>query len=282
MLLRPPIRPLLVLLLALLAGLPAAAESSADARRWLDKVARIYDDGSFTVDYTATIDLGQVGQAIRGILGGKMTYGDRSHRRLEMAVTLSGLPGAAGEEQAPMEIEMLSVSDGKVIWTELDLKELGGRQVMKIAQADVDKLPADQGVGGFAANPGGMDPVAQLELITRKLDFEVLSVTDGKVTLRGTLAAGERDSLGQLGALGADSFLLVLAESNGYPIEMSATAGPRQAGESDAAAGEPVVRMRFENLRQVERADLPAGIFEYQPPDGVPVTDLATMLGAAN
>ena len=276
---RPFLNRLLVLTLAVASASPVVAGSSPEARRWLDKVVGIYESGPFTVDYTATIDLGQMGQAIRGEIDGEITYGDRSHRRLEMTMALAGLPGGGGDgEQTPMEMAMISVSDGSVVWTEIDMKALGSRQVMKIALEDVEKLASGQGLGGFAANPSSMDPVAQLEMLTENLDFEVSEVKNGRVTLTGKLVAEKQGSLGQLGALGVDSFVLILEEATGFPVEMS-------AGSLDGSSGpvaEPVVRMRFANLKQVEKTALPDGIFEYQPPDGIPVTDLATMLGAAN
>lgn len=268
---------LLVVALSLTSLAPAAAQSSAAAREWLEKMAGFYNSGPFTVDYAATLDLSQMGQAIRGEISGHMVYGDRTHRRLEITLALDGMPAASGETQAPMELEMLSISDGEVIWTEIDMKTMGGRQVMKIAQDDVEKLAASQGLGGFASNPSSMDPVAQLELLAENLDVEVVSIEAGKVTLQGKLAADKREALGQLGALGIDTFQLVLEEKTGFPIEM--TFGPTAPGSGDA---DPVIRMRFENLKKVDRSALPAGIFEYQPPDGVPVTDLAAMLGEAN
>jgi len=260
-------RPLfgLVAVLLMIAAPAARSESSAEAREWLSKMMAIYDEGPFTMDYSAILDLDQVGQPIRGELGGKITYGDRHHMRTEMQLKLTGLPGGDGDGSSPMELEMLTVSDGKIMWTDVDMAELG-RQVMKISVEDAEELAASQGAAGFAGNPASMDPVAQLEMLTKMLDFEVAGVSDGRVTLRGKIPSGSSESLGALGSLGVDTFELVIDDKTGFPVEL-------RAGEPDT-----VIRMEFRNLKQVSRDALPDGIFDYMPPEGVAVTDLAAML----
>ena len=210
-----------------------------------------------------------MGQPIRGTLQGHVTYGDREHLRQEMKMSLSGLPGGDGQSAAQMEI--LSVSDADLIWTEVRMPGGGAPQVMKISRQDADKLAASQ-LGALGANPTSMDPVAQLETMSRTMDFELLEVSGGRVSLLATAGAESLAQLGQLGALGVDSFLLVLDESTGFPVEMRA---------GDPRTGDPaVIHMRFEDLTTVEAGKLPQGAFEYTPPEGVPVTDLGAMLGA--
>ncbi len=242
---------------------PAAkAETSPEAQAWLEKMIAVYDQGPLTMDYVATIDLNQVGQEIQGDLDGTITYGDRRHMRMALKVKLAGLAAGADPEEA-MELSMLTVSDGETIWSDIDMAL--GRQVMRIAIEDAERLAASQG-SGFAGNPSSMDPVAQLELLTKTLDFELEGVKDGRVTLRAQVKPEARDGLGQLGALGAEAFVMVIDEKTGHPIEL-------WAGEP-----KPVIRMQFRNLKQVSRDSLPEGVFDYTPPDGVPVTDLAAML----
>ncbi len=253
----------LALTALLLFPLAAAAEDPG-AGPWLEKLIQLYDRGPFTFGFSADIDLGAMGQPIRGALEGQITYGDREHLRQEMTMSLSGLPGSDG--QTPAKMGLLSVNDGEATWTEVEM--MGSRQVMKISHADAAKLAAGQ-AGALGANPATMDPVAQLETMSRTLDFELVGVAAGKVSLRAKASAENLAQLGQLGALGVDEFLLVLDESTGFPVEIK--------------AGEPaVVHMTFRDLKLVGRGDLPAGVFDYNPPDGLPVTDLGAMVGAGS
>ena len=258
-------------LLAVWLGIAAPAarsETSPEAQGWLTKMMAIFDSGPFTLDYVVHLDLEQMGQPIQGELGGKITYGDRHHKRMEMRMKLSGLPGAGGDGSTPMELDLLTVSDGEILWTEIDMAGMG-LQVMKISVEEAEKLAESQAGAGFAGNPASMDPVAQLEMLTSILDFEVVEESGGRVTLRGKNASGSPESLGGLGTLGVDTFDLVIDARTGFPIEI-------RAGDP-----EPVIRMELENLRQVSRDALPDGIFVYEPPEGVTVTDLAGVLGSA-
>ena len=266
-----PHRPFLALALLtalLLPTLPAAAEGRT-ADQWLEKLMELYERGPFTFGYSADIDLGAMGQPIRGTLEGRVTYGDRQHLRQEMKMSLSGLPGSNGQEPATMDL--LSVNDGEVTWTEVEM--MGTRQVMKISHADAEKQAAGQ-TGALGANPATMDPVAQLETMSRTMDFELLGVADGRVSLHATAGAESLAQMGQLGALGVDQFVLVLDEATGFPIEIKA--GSPQDG------GEAVVHMTFRDLKMVDRGDLAAGVFEYTPPEGLPVTDLGAMVGVGS
>lgn len=260
-------RPLFGLVSALLViAAPAAkSESSAEARQWLSKMMAVYDHGPFTMDYAASLDLSQMGQPIRGGFDGKITYGDRHHLRMEMRLELTGLPGADGESSSPVQLEMLTVSDGEIMWTEIDMAEMG-RQVMKISVEQAEELAASDSAG-LAGNPASMDPVAQLEALADTLDFEVAAVSDDRVTLRGRVPAGGAEGLGTLGTLGVETFYLVVDAETGFPVEM-------RAGEPA-----PAIRMEFRNLRRLSRDALPPDVFVYRPPEGVAVTDLAAMLG---
>ncbi|MEE8522840.1 MAG: hypothetical protein V3T72_02825, partial [Thermoanaerobaculia bacterium] len=77
---------------------PARAESSPEARVWLEKMIAVYDQGPLTMDYTASLDLKQLGQPISGGIEGNIIYGDRRHMRMEMRIVADGTDG----ESPPM------------------------------------------------------------------------------------------------------------------------------------------------------------------------------------
>lgn len=256
---RTTIRLLLGALLILLA-MPASGETTPEAGKWLEKLLSLYDRGPFKVDYSATLDMSSLGQPMAGTMRGTITQADRTHSRMELEMEMTGMPGTT----EPMQIRMTNVTDGEVIWTEMNNPALGGTQVTRISLADADKMA--QSMGGGLGSPSSMDPVAQLETLSRTMDFEVVETGGGTVTLRGTITAETRAKLAALAAPGVEAFILVLDERTGFPKEV------RAAGEK------PFVAMRFENLKFVDANALPAGLFEYVPAEGVPVMDLGAML----
>ncbi len=257
---RPTIRLLLGAFL-ILAASPAIADSSPDAQKWLEKLISIYDRGPFKVDYEADLDMSGLGQPFSGKLTGKLTQADRTHSRVELSIDMAGQPGMP---EGGMSMSMLNVTDGSTVWTEMDNPALGGRQVTKLSLADLKKL-GDSG-GGVGVSPASMDPVAQLETLTKTMDFEVLEKAGGTVTLRGKITDATRAQLGMLAAPGVEGFIFVIDQETGFPIEV------RADGET------PFVTMRFRNLELIDPASLPAGLFEYSPPEGLPVMDLGPML----
>lgn len=252
----------LALLLGALAS-PAAAETTPQAREWLEKLTSFYERGPFTTDYSASFDLAAGGTPAKGRMDGRITYGDRRHMRMEMRLEMASLPGLQGNGNQPIEMKIASVSDGEFTWTELDMPAMGGKQVMKLGIDNAAELAGGQlGMGGLQ----NVDPIAQLEAMTEVMSFEVVERSAGRVTLRGKLAENADADLKQLRSLGIDAVVLVLDAETGAPLEL-------RAGD------EPKVRMEFSNLKQVERGSLPPGVFEYKPPDGVPVIDLAAIIG---
>lgn len=257
-------RRLVLLLAGLLCASAAAATTSPQARQWLDKMASFYDRGPFTADYSASFALGAGTTPIKGRMDGRITYGDPRRMRMDMRLEMENLPGLASGGDGPVEMKILSVSDGEFIWTEIESPAMGGKQVMKLGiDAAAEMAGGQLGMGGLQ----NVDPIAQLEAMTRVMDFEVAERSSDRVTLRGELVEENGDGLAQLRSMGIDSILLVLDAETGAPLEM-------RAGE------EPRVRMEFRNLKRVDRGALPQGVFDYKPPEGVQVIDLAAVAGA--
>ncbi len=257
----PTIRLLLGVSLILTLASPATAESSPDAQKWLEKLISIYDRGPFKVEYEADLDMSSLGQPFSGKLSGRLTQADRSHSRVEIQLDMTNPPGMP---EGATSLSMLNVTDGATVWTETDNPAAGGRQVTKLSLADLDEL--GDSMGGFGASPASMDPVAQLETLTQTMDFEVVEISGGTVTLRGTITGATRDKLGMLAAPGIEGFIFVIDQETGFPIEV------RADGET------PFVTMRFRDLELLDPASLPMDLFTYSPPEGLPVMDLGPML----
>lgn len=249
---RTTIHCLLGAILIFLASSPVAGETSPEAREWLAKLTSTFEQGPFRVDYTADLNLATLG--FSGTLQGRFAQADATHSRMELELELTVPPGMSSE---PMRMKVLNVSDGTTVWTEMENPALGGRQVSKVALADVEKLNAGA-TAGLAIDPAGMDPVAQLKSLSETMEFAVVERGDGRVTLRGRLTDQTNAMLAQLAGPNP-SFLFVLDERTGFPIELRAEGDP------------PFVVVRFSDPQRPEA--LPAELFEYTVPAGVAVTD---------
>ncbi len=258
----PTIRLLLAALLILTIAAPASADSSPEAQQWIDKLVAIYDQGPFKVDYEAELDMSSLGQPLSGSLTGNLTQADRTHSRIEIALDM---PNPPGMPEGGTSLSMLVVTDGTTVWTEMDNPAFGSRQVTKVSLEDLKKVGESQG-GGLAVTPGSMDPVAQLENLSRTLDFEIVEQAGGSVTLQGKITEKTRANLGMLAAPGVTGFILVIDEKTGFPTQV------RADGEN------PFVTMHFRNLKFVDRASLAESLFKYSPPQDVPVMDLGPTL----
>ncbi len=234
-----------LLILSLVA--PSFADSSPEAQKWLEKLIAIHELGPFRVDYEAELDMSSLGQPLSGTLKGKLVQVDGTRSRVELALDL---PAPEGMPESGMSMSMLLVKDGKTLWTEMS-SPVAGCQVTETALAALGQ--ADGSTGGLGIDPSTMDPVAQLENLSRTMDFEVLEKTGGTVTLHGKVTDDTRANLGIMAPPGVDGFILVIDEKTGFPTQV------RAAGET------PFVTMHFRNLEFLDEANLPEGQFEYSP-----------------
>jgi outer membrane lipoprotein-sorting protein len=245
-------------LVAVAFAAPAWAESSAEAKVWLEKMGEMYGHGPFSMDYDATMQTAQMGQTVDVTMDGKVTYGDEKHMRMDLNMKM----GMAG---ATMDTKMLGVADGEIMWMEVESPMMGGRQIMKVALDRMDDL-AKTG-GGAAMGGGSMDPMSQVRDLAERYDFQVADVSGGRVTLTATLSDEDLKDIPQAqGTEDADKLALVLDEKTGVPVEV------RMGGDT------PYVTMHFNNLKSHEPGSLPDDYFTYTPPEGAQVVDLGQMM----
>ncbi len=244
------LRQVLAAFIILSLALPTFADSSPEAQKWLDKLIAFHELGPFKVDYQADLDMSGLGQPIAGTLKGKLSQADNNHSRVELSLDL---PGADGSN---MSMSMLMVKDGEKLWTEMS-NPIAGCQVTETSLAELEKNT--NSATGFAVSPTSMDPIAQLENLSRTMDFEVLEKTAGTVTLRGNITEETRTQLGVMAPPGVDGFILVIDQKTGFPTQV------RAEGET------PFVTMNFNNLERLDAASLPEGQFDYSPSQGCQV-----------
>lgn len=254
------------MLLALLAGGTALAASTPEAEKLLTRMVELVDEGPFEVDYSADLQMAAMGTPMSVTMGGHMTQTDREHMRMTMDMSMAP---EAGGEQGSMTINVLMVSDGSVMWTEMNNPLMGGKQVMKIGLEQAKKLsegPAGMGM----AQMGGMDPISQIRQLTEMFDFDVTERADGKAKLSADMTPEALAKMGVPGeaASAMTSFVMVIDEKTGFPSEL------HLGGE------EPLMVMRFSNFKPFDASKAEPGMFSYAPPEGVQVMDLGAMVDA--
>jgi outer membrane lipoprotein-sorting protein len=239
-------------------ALPAQAETSAEAKAWLEKLSQIYNKGPVSMDYVVTTQTSQMGQSADLTMTGKVTYGDERHLRMDFNMTMA-MAGAA------MEMKALSVADGETMWMDVESPMMGGRQVMKVA---LDRVGDLDKAGGGGMGGGSMDPMSQIRELTEKYDFQVTDVSGGRVTLTAELNAEQMKEMTQgQGSADAGKLTLVIDEKTGVPLEFS------------MGGATPFVTMQLSNAVFHEPGSLPEDFFTYVPPEGAMVVDLEQMMG---
>ncbi len=232
-----------------------SAEPTPEAQKWLLKLADVYAKGPLEVDFELEIGTVPVpGAPPGGKISGHLIQKDRSHQRMEVAMDMGGMP-----------VKMKTINDGTLIWTEMDMG--GNKQVIKLSPEAAEKAAQSQ---GLAPGMGGnFDPVSQIEQMSKIVNFDLVGVEGGQVTLRGELNEENRSAAFGGGAMpGLEAITIVIDEKTSFPSRIV------MGGE------QPIITMSFTNLKFVKASELPEGTFEYTPPEGVPVMDAAAMMGA--
>lgn len=243
---------------AALAVLPGSVlgEATPEARKWLDKMASLYDQAPLSADFELTLGAGS-GMPVSGTALGKLLLKDRKHQRVEMKMTMGGADAGSGQAT---EIELLSVTDGEATWTEMNMGF--GRQVIRLSLEDAEKMAGAPGMGMNA-----IDPISQVEQLTKMMDVELVSVDGGEVTLAAKMTEEAKAAMGRTAVPVGGELTLVLDEKTGYPIRMT------------FGGDEPMMKLETTRFELVEESALPAGSFSYTPPEGVQVIDAAQMMG---
>ena len=233
-----------LLLTLLVAGsAPVGAES---ASHWLETSLRFFERGPSAAGVSLSIQSGEGDQAAIVSAGGSVTYGDATHMRVSMWMTLlrTGKPS--------QELNVLMVADGETLWTEIESPD-AGVQVTKESLEQQER--GSSSLGGLAP----ADPLAQFRNAQELFDFEVAEEGAHQVVLRGKLKPGVENQLAQLSEMAGQpaTVLLALDPESGAPLRMEVTAGA-------------LFRMdlSIEKLTLLDAAVLTDGTFAYQPPAG--------------
>jgi hypothetical protein len=253
----------LALLGSLVIASAAVGESTQEALQWLGRMADVYQGEPFTYTYDVQMQVTDLGRTASLSTKGRSTQSDRTHFRIEATMEMTA-PGA----EAPLEINLLGVSDGEVVWVETD-DPGGGSQVIRMP---LDKLEQIADTTPWARNFTQMDPVGQVEDLAQLFDFAVVENSQWAVTLRADMT-GEGLEVAKEVFPGIDpealtELVLVIDVNTGFPKEMRVGSNP------------PVMVMRFTRPERLSEAS--ETLFVYTPPEGAALTDLGALIEEAS
>lgn len=235
-----------------------------DAKAWLLKMAENYSK-AFTVDYLGDMSLDTNGMNMKMAIKGKMTYRDARHMRMKLDIEMN-----MGEQL--MSMNMFQVADGTTMWMKMNM--MGNDQVMKMDLGEMEKMLEDgSGNLGQFSNILSMNPMHQIENMSKIIDFKLDGIADGKVTLTGVMNDEFFKTMGANQGPMPEGFdgqmVMILNKKSAFIEELIL-----------GSAEKPLMKMRFENLKFLKPDNLGDDLFQFTPPEGVPVMDLIKQMKA--
>ncbi len=248
-----------VLVLFSLATPFGAQESASD---WLEKMADRAAQGHYKFRFNADVAVVQEGMQAGVKIDGSMNYvtSNRFKAGFNVSMDMGGMAVAMSTK---------TIADGTNFWVEIDSPMLGGKQVMSGTTEQLEKL-AEMGGADLSGLSGmGQDPIEQISGLVEAFDMEVRGIDDGRVTLHAAITPEQLAGSPELGALGdaIDAITLVLDAEEGLPIQLQV------AGE------QPIMTIDFVDYEFFGADEIRDADYTYTPPEGVPVTDIGSMLG---
>lgn len=240
----------------------AVLGTSPEAARWFEKAAALQDK-------PVEFDLGIAADTPQGKMKGSGHWVTAGATHAKGGLTMEIDAAAMGMDE-PLVMEMLMVSDGETLWTEMN-SPMTGRQVMKLSLAQARDLQKKQGaqLGLPMMGPqgAGMDFQGSLKQLAEFADFQVESEEGGRVKLVGLLTAKGEQVFAQAGG-DADRIVVELDAQTAFPLQMTFGTATSQ-----------FMRIGFTSVKFLEKEKLDMGQFRYAPPEGVTVVDLGRVMG---
>lgn len=237
--------------------LSSTATVWAEADDWIKKFESV-TSGAYEARFEASFVLGRGEESVSMSMTGTIEQVDPRHMKSDVQAT-SSLGGMT------VEMNIVSVADGNVLWAEVEGGGVEGLQVVKM------DLPEDGAVQAPAAGAAsaGLNPVQQLRTIVSLAQFELKSKSAGRVLLEGSVDASRlsdekkktvpAEILAQM-----RSIVLELDERNGAPRRLV------------VGGSEPLMTIAVPDYKLLTDEQKARKSFTYQPPSGAEVADLTT------
>lgn len=246
--------------------LPTFAGSDAKSTEWLEKMAKVYGEMPFSMDYSGEMSMNQMGQSISIKLDGNMIAKTQKEQAATMNMQMS-MP-----QQGNMDMKAKYVLDGTTMWTEMQMPQaMGGMvQVTKMSLEKLEQMKAQSGMPGMMGG-GPMDPAEMVKGLQKQMDFVFKGVKDGKVTLEAKMTQEAAKTMGLANAqnpIEDMSMLITLDEKNIFPAEMAVNMVDKEGQQI------PFV-FKFLNFKKMKSVD--DALFKYTAPEGAMVIDADQM-----
>lgn len=253
---------LCALLCAALFCLPTFAGSDAKSTEWLEKMAKVYTNMPFSMDYTGEMSMSQMGQSISIKIDGNMIAKTQKEQFATMNMNME-MP-----QQGAMDMKAKYVLDGTTMWAEMKMPQaMGGMvQVTKMSLAKVEEMQSQAGMPGMMSG-GPMDPAEMVKGLQKQMDFVFKGIENGKVVMEAKMTKEAAKSMGLANAQSGIedmSMTVTLDEKNIFPAEMAVNMTSTEGQKI------PFV-FTFKNFKKMSSVD--DTLFSYTPPEGAMVMD---------
>jgi len=244
----------------------AAWAGDAEAEKWIEKLAGIYEKAPYSADIEMDMSMSMGEMKMDMKMEGVHCFGGPLHQRMNMKTSIN-VPG-----QAEMVMDMLMVHDGAVMWMEMKGGQIG-EMYMKMSLETMQEL-IDSGAPQAQqfANLANMSASEMIEKMKEFMNFEFAGEQDGRVTLRAdvTPEGAKAMNLASNPAMDLTDMKLELSMDAVDIMPM---------GVKMFLNDVEIMTMRYDNFKKLTQEEVDAqGLFSYQPPEGVTVMDMERML----
>lgn len=235
-------------------------------KKILQKMVEVTQKGPYSIDLNAEMKINQMGASMKMTMDGNMLIADPTHIRSTINATMQ-MPQGNPDMPSEMDVAMKQIFDGQIMWMEVEMKQMGVTQVMKMSLEAMKKQAESMGVN----LPGGglMDPATMIQNMEKIMDLEFVRQKDGKVFLRAEIKGKILAKMGG-GGTGIGAFEMVIDQKNIFPMELRMMMGE-----------EPFMNMKMSNYKLVDKGSIPADTFTYTPAEGATIMDLDAMMSGS-
>jgi len=244
------------------------AGGDAEAEKWLEKLVGLYEKSPYSADLAVEMSVPMGGDMkMENSVSGVHYYSDAKHQRMDLKMDMN-MPG-----QGQMNMGMLLVFDGSMLWMKTSGAQVGGEMYMKMGLDAMEKMVEAGGQQAQQmANLSNMSPARMLENMKKYMEFTVKDASGDKVILEASMTAEAVESMGMNSLPGVSpenmSLTISMDKNDVLPLETTVFMN-----------GGQIMKTTYSNYKKLSQDDVEKqGLFSFTPPEDAFVIDMEQMM----